>query len=200
MNLIEKIKAYFAGRGNKKNMQDLLSVFIIGLILIITVNFFMTQSKPSPGYIEVKKDNEEARQALNTTLSYEEKMKKELMDILSLIDGVGQVNVMIYFQTGTEAVPAYSQNTSVRVTEENDSSGGKRVTNENTNSNTIVTINEAGVSKPFIVQELKPKISGVIVIAEGAGNPDIKYKLYEAVKTVFNLEQYKINIYPMQKK
>jgi stage III sporulation protein AG len=103
-------------------------------------------------------------------------------------------------ESGSEAIPAYSQNNSNKITEENDSNGGKRITNENTNSNTIVTTNEGGINKPFIVKEVKPKISGVIVISEGASNPDVKYKLYEAVKTVFNLQQYKINIYPRQKK
>jgi len=193
---IEKLKDYIVKRGFKKNAQDLTIVFAIGLIIVITFNFF-TPSQRSGGYIEVKTNNEQVKEV---NLSYEEKVKQELTDVLSQIDGVGKVKVMVYFDSGSEVIPAYNENNSTKVTEENDGGGGKRVTNENTNSNMVVTTNEGSGNRPFIVKELKPKISGVIVIAEGAGNPDVKYRLYEAVKTVFNLQQYKINIYSMQKK
>jgi len=196
MNYYEKLKNFIINRGNKKNIQDLTSLFIIGLIIVLTFNFFREPTNTSPGYIEVNTNKEEIK---TVATSYEEKMNQELTDVLSNIEGAGKVKVMIYFESGTESVPAYSQSTSNRVTEENDGNGGKRITNENNNSNTIVTTNEGSGSRPFIIKELKPKISGVIVVAEGASNPDVKYKLYEAVKTVFNLEQYKINIYPMQK-
>lgn len=196
MNYYEKLKNHIIKRGNKKNIQDLTSLLIIGLIIVLTFNFFMPPTSTSPGYIEVKQNKEEVKTA---AVGYEEKMKQELTDVLTQIDGAGKVKVMLYFESGTEAIPAYSQSVSSKVTEENDGNGGKRVTNENNNSNTIVTTSENNGSKPFILKELKPRISGVIVIAEGASNPDVKYKLYEAVKTVFNLQQYKINIYPMQK-
>jgi stage III sporulation protein AG len=106
---------------------------------------------------------------------------------------------MISFESGSESVPAFNSNNSKKVTEENDSSGGKRTTNENTVSTDVVTSNEAGGSKPFITKEMKPVISGVIVIAEGAANPDVKYELYEAVKTVFNISQLKVKVLPMEK-
>jgi stage III sporulation protein AG len=132
--------------------------------------------------------------------NYEDKVKQELEKVLGEIQGVGNVSVMIHFDSGNEYIPAFNQNNSTKVTEESDNDGGKRLTKEDDNSTSIVTTNESGNNKPFIVKELKPKISGVIVIAEGAENPDVKYRLYEAVKTVFGIEQYKVNIYPMGKK
>jgi stage III sporulation protein AG len=197
MEYINKIKEYILGRGTKKNIQDLATILIIGLIAVISINFFIPNNKQSPGYIEIKSNNEQIK---NVNVGYEEQMKQELTDVLSQIAGVGKVSVMIYFVSGSEAVPAYSKNDSTKVTEENDGNGGKRITNENNDSTVIVTTNEGGGSRPFVLKELKPQISGIIVIAEGASNPDVKYKLYEAVKTVFNLQQYRVNIYPMQKK
>lgn len=194
MDFMNKIKDRFIKRGSKKNMQDLLALFIIGLILVIAYNFFASPENQSPGYVEINPENESQPAA-----SYEESIEQELTETLSQIEGAGKVKVMIYFQSGSESVPAYSSNDSNRVTEETDSDGGKRVTNESNKSTTVVTTNEGGGSKPFILTELKPKISGVIVVAEGASNPEVKYKLYEAVKTLFNVEQYKVNVYPMKK-
>ncbi|HBM74288.1 MAG TPA: stage III sporulation protein AG [Clostridiaceae bacterium] len=194
MDFFNKIKDQIMSRGSKKNMQDLLILFIIGLIMVLTYNFFTSKEKEQQGYVEVKPQTE-----TQAPVGYEEEMEQKLTDTLSHIEGAGKVKVMIYFQSGAESVPAYSQNSSNSVTEETDSDGGKRITNENTSSETVITTNEAGGSKPFIIEEVKPKISGVIVVAEGAGNPEVKYKLYEAVKTLFNVEYNKVNVYPMKK-
>lgn len=200
MNYYNKLKEYLVSRGNKKNMQNLVIIFIIGLIIVIAANFFFSPENSTPGYVEVKAVNSQEKSVSSpSTSSYEERLKQELVDVLSQIEGSGKVKAMIYFESGSESVPAFNYNDSTKVTEENDGNGGKRVTNEDTNSTSVVTTNEGGGSKPFILKEVNPKISGVIVIAEGAGNPDVKYRLYEAVKTVFNIEQYKVNIYPMQK-
>lgn len=195
MEYFDKLKDYFSKRGKKKNIQDLISLFLIGLIIVIASSFFSTKQGKSTGSGTVNTANSGSS---GTTLSYEDQMKQELKSVLTQIKGAGKVDVMIYFDSGDEEIPAFSQNNSTKVTEENDGTGGKRVINENTSSTTVVTTTDGGGTKPFVEKELKPKISGVIVIAEGAGNPDVKYKLYEAVKTVFGIEQYRVNIYPMQ--
>jgi stage III sporulation protein AG len=197
MQYLDKIKAYLMKRGLKKNVNDLIIILICGLIIVILANFFSPSTKKPAGYIEVATNKEDVP---TVSMNYEDRVKQELTDILGQIEGAGKVKVMIYFESGSESIPAYNENDSVKVTEETDGDGGKRLTNENNNSATVVTTNEGQGNKPFIVKEIKPRISGVIVIAEGAGNPDVKYKLYEAVKTVFNLQQYRVNIYSMGKK
>jgi len=197
MNIFEKLKDVVLKRDSKKNFQDLTILFIIGLIIVIVFNFFSPQTNRIPGYVEVSEQPKQEGKKLN--LSYEEKMEQELTSVLKKIHGVGEVEVMITFESGDEYVPAYNHNYSTKVTEESDSGGGKRVTNENNNSNTVVTSSEGGTTKPFVVKKMNPKVLGIIVVAEGAENPDVKYQLYEAVKTVFNLEQYRVNIYPMEK-
>lgn len=200
MGYFNKFKNYVMNRGNKRNMQDLVVILVIGLIIVIAANFFMPPAKISPGYVEVNTDNSKAAStnAVNTG-SYEGNLKQELISILSQIDGAGNVDAMIYYNSGSESVPAFNYNDSTKVTEEDDGNGGKRVTNEDDNSVSIVTTNDGGGTQPFITKEIKPKVCGVIVIAEGADNPDIRYKLYEAVKTLFNMDDVKVNIYPMQK-
>lgn len=197
-----KIKEYFMNRGMKKNMQDLTILFLLGLLIVLTASFFVPSKNVSSGLLS---NNEENKAEENTavehyyTNNYEDNIKHELVNVLGEIQGVGKVSVMIHFESGNEYLPAFNQNNSTKVTEESDSDGGKRITKENDSSTSIVTTNEGGNNTPFIVKEIKPKISGVIVIAEGAENPDVKYRLYEAVKTVFGIEQYKVNIYPMEK-
>lgn len=191
--LMERVKA----RGRKRNIQDLVSVFIIGMIIMIAANFFLSASKSSAGSAGAA--SSAAASSAGESETYQQRVKSELEETLCKIDGAGKVEVMIYFGSGGELIPAYSENNSTRVTEETDGDGGKRVTNENTSTTTVVTVTESGGSKPLITKQLNPDITGIIVIAEGGGDPAVKYRLYEAVKTVFNIQQYRVNIYPMQK-
>lgn len=199
MDYFKKLKDRLINRGNKKNMQDLVIILIFGIIIVIASNFFFPPAKVSSGYVEVNTNSGSASNSQSQYTSYEDSLESELTEVLRQIEGAGKVKVMIYYDSGNESVPAYNENDTTKVTEENDSSGGKRVTSENSNSSTVVTTNDGSGNKPFIIKEVKPKISGVIVIAEGADNPEVKYKLYEAVKTIFNVDQYKVNVYPMQK-
>ncbi|MDI6618149.1 MAG: stage III sporulation protein AG [Clostridiales bacterium] len=195
MEYFNKLKEYILKRGMKKNIQDLTVFFLIGLILIFAANILVSNNK------SVNDKKAEAALAVqNKSPSYKDELEEELTGILNNIQGAGNVKVMIYLETGTESVPAYNSNNTKKVTEETDGNGGKRITNEDDSQTTIVTTNDNGVNKPYIIKEVNPKISGVIVTAEGANDPNVKYRLYEAVKTVFNIEEYKINIYPMKKK
>lgn len=193
----DKLKEYFLKRGNKKNTQDLVVILIVGLMIMLVYSFFNTDKPRSSGYVEVTPAAEKT--VSNAPISYEDKLESELTDVLEQIHGAGKVKVMIYFDSSSEIVPAFSENDTNRLIEESGSDGGKSVTNESSTSNTIVTTNEGSTNKPLILKEVKPKINGIIVIAEGASDPNVKYKLYEAVRTVFNIEQYRVNIYAMEK-
>lgn len=196
MDYYNKLVKYLKNRDRKKNIQDLVCIFIIGVIILIVANFFLTSTKSTNSSKAVSSTSVSVKSEPET---YEDKVKDELVEALGKIKGAGKVEVMMYFESGSELIPAYSENNSTRVIEETDGDGGKRVTNENNSATTVVTTTESGGSKPLITKELNPKITGVIVIAEGADNPEVKYNLYEAVKTLFNIQQYKVNIYPMQK-
>jgi stage III sporulation protein AG len=56
-----------------------------------------------------------------------------------------------------------------------------------------------GNNEPFILKTYKPKIVGVIVLAEGAENSKIKYELEQAVSKLYNLSLDKVNVYSMKK-
>ncbi|HBM80157.1 MAG TPA: stage III sporulation protein AG, partial [Clostridiaceae bacterium] len=166
MEYFNKLKEYILKRGMKKNIQDLTVFFLIGLILIFAANILVSNNK------SVNDKKAEAALAVqNKSPSYKDELEEELTGILNNIQGAGNVKVMIYLETGTESVPAYNSNNTKKVTEETDGNGGKRITNEDDSQTTIVTTNDNGVNKPYIIKEVNPKISGVIVTAEGANDP-----------------------------
>lgn len=133
------------------------------------------------------------------TLDYETKQKEELKEILSKMEGVGDVEVSMYFESGEVKVPAYNSTTQQAETREEDSQGGTRITNQQTGGDTVVMSSNSGENEPFIVQTYKPKLTGILIVAEGASSNKIKYEIQTAISALYNLSLEKVNVYPMSK-
>lgn len=131
-------------------------------------------------------------------LDYEEQKKQELKDILSKIDGVGEVEVEIYFESSEVLVPATNSSIQTSETEEQDNNGGNRVTKQETQGTTVVMKNDSNTSEPFIAKTYKPQITGVIIVAEGAKSSKITYEIQKAVASFYDLSLDTVNVYPMK--
>lgn len=190
---MEKLKKLYAKiqKGNvNKSIQNLIIIGLIGIALILAGSFFFDtseeQSNPQNTETPVKEAN---------ILDYESKVKYELETILSSIEGVGNVEIMLTIKNEGESEIAYSNTQSESETKEKDTQGGERVTDQKDLSNTPVMNNAEGGNEPFVIQEKKPEVKGVMVVAEGADDPDIKYQLGQAVQTVLDLPSHKVAIY-----
>lgn len=193
-------------KGDKKTYANILVVFLVGVLLVIVSNFFKN-TKPIINTKSTFKNintentetkNEDQTQIKNTNeQEYENNTEKKLKNTLQNIEGVGKVQVMIYFGCGKEEVPVYDTNDSNSVTEESDNDGGKRKTTQNDTGNKVVMKNNGEETEPFITKVYKPKITGVCVVAEGAKDDLVKLTITRAVVDLFNLPQNKVNVYPM---
>ncbi|EYE89695.1 stage III sporulation protein AG [Fervidicella metallireducens AeB] len=183
----------------KKVFINMVILLLCGVLLILIgdITTSLTNSKKTKAKNTVEVNTN--AQLVSTSSSYEEKVKKDLTDILSQMEGVGKVSVMIYFEGGSESVPAVNVNDVNKKIEEKDTQGGHRITTENSKSTNIVIISESGGNKPFVVKQVNPAIGGVVVVAEGASIPHIRENLQNAVKTVLNIPIHKVSVVPMKR-
>lgn len=192
--LIEKLNS-----NRKKSIYYLIVLLLCGVLLIlvgdITANLYSKKPKETKNTVEVNTNSN----IITTSQSFEDKVKKDLIDTLSQIQGVGKVNVMIYFEGGSESVPALNINDTNKKVEEKDSQGGVRVTTEMSKNQNVVIISEGGNSKPYIIKQINPSIGGVMVVAEGANSSEIKERILNSVKTVLNIPASKVSVMPMKK-
>ena len=76
--------------------------------------------------------------------------------------------------------------------------------NENINGDAKTTSRDTKVvttkDKPLILQELKPKIEGVVVVSKGANNPEVALQLNEAVVALTGVKTHKVVVLPKQSK
>lgn len=194
-NLFEKYKK----TGKKNLMLNLLAIVLIGVLLIIVSSFF----KSSETISTISADDTKLKStdaAYTSEEDYEEKLQFKLKNIISQINGVGRVDLIIYFDSSEEQVPAVNMNNSTSQTEEKDPTGGVRDIDQNNNDSSIVVTNDInGSSKPLIIKTYKPKITGVCIVAEGAENKITELRISKVVTDLFNLQREKVNVMPMKK-
>jgi len=206
----DKIKKEIKKILAQKQLKNLMAVCLVLAFILLAMNVFLPSNKSltsnkitginvdkKVNNNSVTKDTQELVQ--NDEKSYEEKQKIDLKNILKKMNGVGDVEVMMSFDNGEKKVPAYDTSAQKSTTEETDTEGGKRVNNQNTDSSKIVMTTSDGNNEPFILTTYKPKINGVIILAEGAENSKTKYEIEQAVSKLYNLSLDKVNVYSMKK-
>lgn len=195
MSFFQKIKDSMKA-DTKKNNWNYIIILLVLILAYVVLDYFNS----SKGTIQSNAQAIEASEKVITSLaSYEQQQKNELKYILGQMNGVGRVEVMIYFESGEEQVPAINNNTANNHTEETDNQGGKRTTKQTNDGTTVVMQNNGGSNEPFILKINKPKLTGVMVIAEGAADDVIKYSIQKAVSKLYDIELDKVYVYPMKK-
>jgi len=206
----EKIKKEIKKIFAQKQLKNLMAVCLVLAFILLAMNVFLpstkslTSNKITGINVDKKVNNnsvtKDTQELVQTDeKSYEEKQKIDLKNILKKMNGVGDVEVMMSFDNGEKKVPAYDTSAQKSTTEETDTEGGKRVNNQNTDSSKIVMTTSDGNNEPFILTTYKPKINGVIILAEGAENSKTKYEIEQAVSKLYNLSLDKVNVYSMKK-
>lgn len=117
----------------------------------------------------------EAKPSVDTDTKKEE---AELSRILSKVDGAGKVDVMITYYGTSEKDIAYETKT-------NSSDGTK-------SSEDKKAVMSGG--EPMVVRETYPRVKGVVITAQGAGNEKVKQRLTEAVIAALDIPEYRICI------
>lgn len=138
----------------------------------------------------------------NSLMNNEEKaLAMELQQMLQAVSGAGRVEVSVNLASSTYNNYAVNTTSGLKTTQEKDQSGGTREITENTNSGQVVlSRNEQGYEGPVLERELAPEVAGVLVVAEGAGDPRIKASLFRAAQVALGVEPQKVIVLPMNRR
>jgi stage III sporulation protein AG len=199
--LLEQLK------NDEKNnkVTNIIVVCLIGVMLLIATSFFKGTSDIIPTIgnninnpVSNKTENNSTNTKDSSELKYENDQEDKLTSLLENMDGVGKVKVMISYDNSVEEVPAYNETSTTSITNEVDNSGGKRTTVQNSSGNTVVVTNDNGTTKPYIVKKYNPKITGVVIMAQGAEDSNLKLNITIAVSELFDISVDKVNVLPMK--
>ena len=198
----EKIKSGMAKWLRKDNLLILL---LLGVLLVVIA--LPTEKSASwqeegfsfgeTGNLDDIASNAAAESAYNTSgEEYAAYLEKRLEDTLSRISGVGRVQVMITLKATEELVVEKDQQTQSSNTTEEDSQGGSRYIYQTQRSENTV-YHSSGNNEPYVVKTLMPEVSGVVVVAQGAGTGEISREITDVVQALFGVEAHKVKVVKM---
>ncbi|HAA89376.1 MAG: Stage III sporulation protein AG [Thermoanaerobacterales bacterium 50_218] len=168
----------------------------IGIFLMVSAGSLMENNPP-----ETQSRNSGRGFEQEGKLSkIEQELAQRLEEVLGAVSGAGRVEVIVTLASGPEQVFAQNVSKEERTVEEKDQVGGIRTTTEVTERGDLVLLQEGSGKEetPVIIKEARPEIAGVLILAEGAKNPQLKEKLVRAVVTVLAIPPHKVTILPRE--
>ena len=188
---------------SKKKIENLVFLVIVMIITIVFINVIWNgnkdnkedrSSKDKKLASNIEKDKTNLEENENNEI---EKLEYKLKNILSKIDGVGEVEVCINYSESSEVVAMYNENSKINNTEETDTSGGIRKIKSTDIQKDIIYKEENGEKKPITQKIIQPKIEGAIITAKGANNANVKTNIIQAVEALTGLATHKIQVFEM---
>lgn len=178
-----------------KGKSDWMILILIGVLLMVVVipagnheeKVKIPYSENSGGKLLGKTDRTDregqteknAGQEETKTGEYAQKLEKRLENILSKTAGAGQVEVMITLKDRGKDVIDKNIRRDGEVYEENS-----------------VLQEEGERTLPYVRGQQYPAVEGVVVLAEGAGDPDLAARLTETVMALFAVESNHVKVLP----
>ncbi|MCM3566658.1 stage III sporulation protein AG [Neobacillus mesonae] len=193
---------------NKKpgKYQYMLLVLLIGAAFMIVGNIFLktkTSTSDVPAAAVQKEQNKDVavfgqkKSTGNKTIAaYEEKYEKQLKNALEEMLGVDDVTVVVNIDSTDRKILEKNTNTKTQTTEEGDRDGGQRKVQEVSTDEQLVIIRAGEKEVPIVVETKKPSVRGVLVVAKGAENIEVKKWIKEAVTRVLDVPSYRVSVMP----
>ncbi len=170
MNKTENSKINIIDRikSNKKLQYGLIVIIAIVIIVVLVLGILPSSTKTQST-------------AENSVEAYVISLERRLTETLNNVKGVGKVSVVITVEGGMETVLAN------KTTETKNGSSTEI-------EETPIIIN----GKTVVLKELYPKISGVLIVAEGADNIMVLNKIQQATVSLLNIDASQVEILTMK--
>lgn len=166
-----------------------------GLLLMVLMNGLQAPAVPAPASAAVESPQPGAAMLDDDAVARMERaMAANLERILGQVEGAGRVQVQVALAGAVEREYASDQTVNRTTTEERDRSGGSRVVSQVEEADKIVSV-QAGRGQEALVRRLRrPEVKGVLVVAEGAGDPAVRAALARAVQAAIDVPLYRISV------
>ena len=182
--------------------QNLLILAGVGAAVMIFSSFNTVQQEAVPSKNNEQNQTEQPVFSNKTNsgdysmAAYEEMYENQLKEILEEVIGIGKVSVMINLDSSEEVVVEKNLQLNTRTTKEVDKDRATRDITESTRDEQVILIQGEQGESPVVVKRVKPKIRGVLVVANGVESMKVKALISEAVQRVLHVEPHKISILP----
>jgi hypothetical protein len=180
----------------KRDMAEWLSakrrpalILVLGLLGMLLLLFAQ-----KPGTQELSRAEElpaTTAGAVRTGNDYAAQVEARLTALVEEIDGVGRATVMVMLENSGEAVYAREEKRSL------DSSGAAQAPDggtlrQSSEDRYVLIENGYGQKEALVETQLEPKVRGVIIVCEGAGDAHVQQRLINVVTTALGISSTRV--------
>jgi stage III sporulation protein AG len=172
------------------------------LLLVITIPIDGDSAKE-----KTKEKNEDTNKEeltmyetrIDENLEYCLQLEQRIEELLSNMDGVGEVQAMVTLVTSKELIVEKDEPVTRNTITESDGAGGTRSVNESSfDYETIYETDGEGNKMPYVIKQIEPEIQGITVVAQGGGNAIVQKNISEVLEALFHLDAHKIKVVKMK--
>lgn len=173
----DKWKQSLLSLAGKNKTMLFVALGAVGIVLILMSELFSpAQAKPA---------DETPQAAGVSTQQQTEALEQRLTELLTQVNGVGEVNVMITLENTGQV--QYAQNQKSDSVLQNDNA-----TRISTEKEYVLTSAQGNRSTPLIETECMPEIKGVAVVCDGAGSIEVVSRVTQLVSTVLGIPSNRV--------
>ena len=167
--------AFLSKFKSKKYTSYVIAVILSLIVVVIFLSSCRKQTSKTTNTTISTTEKTVNSEAYSTTI------ENKLVNVLSFVKGCGTVRAMVVTKS-TEIKNIELQ------TEEKESSG------TNTTTKTPIYEKDGSNETPFVTSFTYPQIIGVLIVAEGAGDTNVKLKIVNAIVSVLGIDSSKIEV------
>ncbi|GLB58147.1 stage III sporulation protein AG [Cytobacillus sp. NCCP-133] len=202
------------GQPDKKagKYQYLLLVILFGAAIMLVSNTLFGENA-TPEEMSVFKNGEETKQEEEVPVfgqkqsggndeiaNYEKAYEAQIKEALDAIVGVEDATVVVNVDATEKKVLEKNKTTQSQTTDETDREGGKRKVEDLTQEEQLVIVRNGEKEVPIVLETKKPEIRGVLVVAKGAENIQVKKWIIEAVTRALDVPSHRVSVMPKKTK
>lgn len=174
---------------NKKTRNNALLALMAGILLLTIGNGFFPSEKKKEAEPPLPEAEQESVPGENET-----DLERRMAQILSRIEGAGNVEVMLTFSMAEQKVVAQEEKREESRGEEN----GRISESLRTETSIVLMEDGRGSFSPLVLSEASPKVEGVVIVAEGGGSPAVCASLNSAAQALLDVPAHKIAVLKMK--
>ncbi|PLT29156.1 stage III sporulation protein AG [Peribacillus deserti] len=205
-SLLAKLLKKEKGPGKPSKHAYVLAVLVIGVGFMIASSFLTntetstttmgdaaetgsSQSKDDVAAFGMKKAT-----GKKMFTDYEKQYETLLKEALEDVAGIEDVTVMVNVDSSEKKVYEKNKVTRKQITNEEDRDGGKRQVEDSSVDEQLVFTRDGESEVPLVTQTQKPSIRGVLIVAKGADNIQVKKWIREAVTRVLDVSSHRVSV------
>ena len=193
MSVAEKLSASLKklGKGDWR-LKLVVALGLLGMALI-AVSQFLPERKPRP----------DAATAVFTSADHVAALEERLTGLIGEMEGAGRVRVMITLENAGETIYAQEETRNVDKQEEEipaeAATAVTTVKKENIEQRYILVEGENGRREALVKTQNEPRVQGVVVLCDGAGDPFVEQSITHVVTTALNVPTTRVAVVKITK-